>query len=244
MIVLKGITKEYHMGTQTVHALCGIDMTVEDGEFLAIMGPSGSGKSTMMNMIGCLDQPTGGIYELDGIDVSEMSDDELARVRNKRIGFVFQQFNLLPRTPAIKQVELPLMYAGHGRHERRERATEALHAVGLGDRMDHRPDELSGGQQQRVAIARALAAQPTIILADEPTGNLDTASGEEILDIFEKLNARGITVIFVTHDPEVSSRARRVIWLRDGLIVSDSGNGHEPAPGLLTGSLAYAPQEG
>ena len=227
MIKLQGITKEYHMGTQTVHALCGVDMIVEDGEFLAIMGPSGSGKSTMMNMIGCLDQPTSGSYELDGIDVSEMSDDELAQVRNKRIGFVFQQFNLLPRTAAIKQVELPLMYAGLGRRERRSRAEEALEVVGLGDRMDHRPDELSGGEQQRVAIARALAAEPSIILADEPTGNLDTASGVEILKVFEDLNARGITVVFVTHDPEVSERARRIVWLRDGLIVSDSGNGHK-----------------
>jgi len=227
MIKLQDITKEYHMGTQTVHALRGVDLTVEDGEFIAIMGPSGSGKSTMMNMIGCLDQPTGGEYELDGVDVSKMTDDELAQVRNKRIGFVFQQFNLLSRTTAVKQVELPLMYAGYGRRERRKRAEEALRAVGLGDRMDHRPDELSGGQQQRVAIARALAAEPTIILADEPTGNLDTASGQEILQIFDDLNARGITVIFVTHDPEVSERAKRVVWLRDGLIVSDSGNGHK-----------------
>lgn len=219
MITMNRITKSYTMGTQTVHALRGVDLTIKRGEFVAIMGPSGSGKSTLMNIIGCLDLPTDGTYELDTIDVSYMTDDEQARVRNKRIGFVFQQFNLLPRTTALKQVALPLMYAGYGRKERFARAEEALASVGLGDRVDHRPDELSGGQQQRVAIARALASQPSIILADEPTGALDTQSGEEILRIFESLNQQNITVIMVTHDPEVAERAERTIWIRDGLIV-------------------------
>jgi putative ABC transport system ATP-binding protein len=227
VIELKDISKAYQMGTQTVHALRGVDLHINDGEFLAIMGPSGSGKSTMMNVIGCLDQPTGGVYRLDGTDVSQMSDDELAVVRNKRIGFVFQQFNLLSRTPALYQVEMPLMYAGVGRKERRELARQALTAVGLGERMDHRPDELSGGQQQRVAIARALVAEPTLILADEPTGNLDTASGQDILNIFDDLNERGITIVFVTHDPEVSERAKRVVHLRDGLVEQDRRNGHK-----------------
>jgi putative ABC transport system ATP-binding protein len=196
-----------------------VDLQIDEGEFVAIMGPSGSGKSTLMNLIGCLDVPTGGTYTLNGTDVSSLSDNEQARIRNQRIGFVFQQFNLLPRTSALKQVALPLMYAGIGRGQRNQQAREALESVGLGDRLDHRPDELSGGQQQRVAIARALAVRPNIILADEPTGALDTQTGEEILDLFAELNAQGITVITITHDPEVAERAQRTIWIRDGLIV-------------------------
>lgn len=218
MITLKNITKSYEMGTQVVHALRGIDLEVRDGEFVAIMGPSGSGKSTLMNIIGCLDTPDSGVYKLDNIDVSHMSDNEQARVRNRHIGFVFQQFNLLARTTALKQVMLPLMYAGLGRKERTERAREALARVGLEDRMDHKPDELSGGQQQRVAIARAIATSPSIILADEPTGALDTHTGNEIMELFAGLNANGITVIIITHEPEVAARAQRTVWIRDGLI--------------------------
>ncbi|HRQ38817.1 MAG TPA: ABC transporter ATP-binding protein [Chloroflexota bacterium] len=218
MIQMKNITKTYHMGTQEVHALRGVDLQVEKGEFVAIMGPSGSGKSTLMNVIGCLDAPTGGTYILDDVDVSQMSDSQQARVRNQRIGFVFQQFNLLARTTALKQVALPLMYGGLNRAERIKRARMALEAVGLGDRMDHKPDELSGGQQQRVAIARALATNPSIILADEPTGALDTTTGEEILGIFKQLNSQGITVVVITHDPDVAAVAQRTIWIRDGVI--------------------------
>ncbi len=219
-IEMHNLTKTYEMGLQQVHALRGIDLQIKEGEFVAIMGPSGSGKSTLMNVIGCLDAPTDGTYKLDGIDVSDMSDNEQARIRNKRIGFVFQQFNLLPRTTALKQVSLPLMYGGFSRGEREKRAAEALQAVGLGDRMDHKPDELSGGQQQRVAIARALANDPSIILADEPTGALDTVTGEEILEIFHQLhNEKGITIIMITHDPEIAQHAEREIWIRDGLIV-------------------------
>jgi putative ABC transport system ATP-binding protein len=222
MIEMKNLTKIYEMGTQVVHALRGIDLIIEEGEFVAIMGPSGSGKSTLMNMIGCLDAPSDGIYKLDGIDVSDMSDNDQARIRNKRIGFVFQQFNLLPRTKAIKQVSLPLMYAGLSRSERTKKAAEALRSVGLGDRMDHKPDELSGGQQQRVAIARALANEPSIILADEPTGALDTLTGEEILGIFQKLHKeQGITIIMITHEQAIAEHAEREIWIRDGLIVEE-----------------------
>jgi putative ABC transport system ATP-binding protein len=218
MINMQNITKSYEMGTQVVHALKGVDLIVKEGEFVAIMGPSGSGKSTLMNIIGCLDIPNSGNYTLNGLDVSQMSDDEQARVRNRQVGFVFQQFNLLARTSALKQVALPLMYSGMGRAERLTRAKESLEMVGLGDRMDHRPDELSGGQQQRVAIARALATKPSIILADEPTGALDTQTGEEILTLFDELKAQGMTIVMITHDPEVSERAERVIWIRDGLI--------------------------
>lgn len=219
MIEMRNLTKTYEMGTQVVHALRGVDLDIAEGEFVAIMGPSGSGKSTLMNMLGCLDVPSGGVYKLDGIDVSVMSPDQRSRIRNKRVGFVFQQFNLLPRTTAIKQVALPLMYGGYSRAERSKRAKEALEMVGLSDRMDHKPDELSGGQQQRVAIARALANDPNIILADEPTGALDTVTGEEILGIFQQLHQeKGITIIMITHDPEIAVHAKRTIWIRDGLI--------------------------
>ncbi len=220
MIELKNITKTYQMGTQFVHALRGVDLVIGEGEFVAIMGPSGSGKSTLMNIIGCLDVPTDGLYNwVGGVDVSNLNDDEQAKIRNQRIGFVFQQFNLLARTTALRQVMLPLMYQGVGRTERSERAHKALASVGLGDRTDHRPDELSGGQQQRVSIARALVTQPNIILADEPTGALDSKSGEDVMNIFKQLHADGQTVILITHDPEVAAQTGRTIWIRDGVIV-------------------------
>ena len=221
MIELNNVTKVYQMGEIEVRALRGVSLHIDEGEFLTIMGPSGSGKSTLMNVLGCLDAPTEGSYHLHGQDVSHLSDSQLAHVRNREIGFVFQMFNLLPRTTALRQVELPLMYAGIGAHERHERARAALEAVGLSDRAGHRPDELSGGQQQRVAIARALVTQPSIIMADEPTGNLDTHSGDEVLRIFQNLNEQGITVIFVTHDPEIAEYSQRVVHIRDGLIEKD-----------------------
>lgn len=222
IIKLSGIKKIYQMGNQEVRALNGVTLNIYKNEYVAIMGPSGSGKSTMMNVLGCLDTPTEGDYILNGKNVSDLSDDELAEVRNQEIGFVFQTFNLLPRSNCLANVELPLIYAGIRSVERKEMASEALRRVGLGDRMDHKPNELSGGQRQRVAIARALVNRPSILLADEPTGNLDSKTGVEIMRLFEELYDQGNTIIVVTHEEEVAEHARRIIRLRDGLLESDT----------------------
>jgi putative ABC transport system ATP-binding protein len=234
LIHMRGITKTYQMGTHTVTALDSADLDVEANEYLALMGPSGSGKTTFMNIIGCLDTPTSGSYELDGEDVTRLGEDTLAWIRNKQIGFVFQTFNLLPRATAFQNIELPLIYAGIDGGSRRERVWRALETVALADRASHRPNELSGGQRQRVAIARALVNDPAIILADEPTGNLDSRSGEEIMEVFGMLHERGNTLIVVTHDDEVARHARREIRLRDGRVESDRRKGDGSGMGVTS----------
>ena len=221
VIDIENITKDYVMGEETVRALRGVTLQIRRNEYLAVMGPSGSGKSTLMNMLGCLDTPTSGRYEFNGRNVADMDDDELAAIRNREIGFVFQTFNLLPRATSLRNVELPLIYAGMDRESREERAAQALTDVGLGDRIQHKPNELSGGQRQRVAIARALVNNPSIILADEPTGNLDSKTGEEIMALLEDLYHRGNTIILVTHERDIAAHARRTIHLRDGVVESD-----------------------
>ncbi|MFC2119480.1 ABC transporter ATP-binding protein [Bacteroidota bacterium] len=221
IINIEHISKVYHLGIEKVHALRDVSLRIDKNEYLAIMGPSGSGKSTLMNMLGCLDTPTSGIYDFNGQNVSTMSDNELAQIRNKEIGFVFQTFNLLPRSDALHNVELPLVYAGLPYAERRERAKQTLIDVGLGDRINHKPNELSGGQRQRVAIARALVSNPSIILADEPTGNLDSKIGEEIMQLFEEIHSKGNTIILVTHEEYIAEHAGRIIRLKDGLVEKD-----------------------
>ena len=230
VIQTRGLKKDYVLGAETVHALRGVDLIVSRNEYVAIMGPSGSGKSTFMNLIGCLDTPTAGEYWLDGTVVSNLDDDELARIRNRYIGFVFQTFNLLPRATALHNVELPLIYAGVGKRERQERAIEVLQQVGLGDRMEHRPAELSGGQRQRVAVARALVNRPSLLLADEPTGNLDSATSADIMALFDELHASGQTILLVTHEHDIAAHAHRTVTLRDGVIASDVANGRGPVP--------------
>lgn len=225
IIRIEHISKIYEMGDEKVYALRDVSLTISKGEYVALMGPSGSGKSTLMNMLGCLDTPTSGRYEFNGANVNELDDDDLAEIRNREIGFVFQTFNLLPRATALSNVELPLVYAGMKAEERHRRAAETLASVGLAERAGHKPNELSGGQRQRVAIARALVTQPSIILADEPTGNLDSKTGQEIMALFDELYRQGNTVILVTHEEDIARHARRIVRLRDGLIESDETNG-------------------
>jgi len=232
IIRTENLTKHYVLGAETVRAVRGVDLEIAKGEFVAIMGPSGSGKSTFMNLIGCLDTPTEGSYWLNGTSVAELSDDELARIRNREIGFVFQTFNLLPRATSLHNVELPLIYAGVRGRERREKAQEKLELVGLGDRMDHKPPELSGGQRQRVALARALVNNPALLLADEPTGNLDSKTGKEIMDVVKDLNEQGQTIVLVTHEADVAKYAKRQVHLRDGLVERDFENGHAQKAGV------------
>ena len=224
IIKIKGITRDFQLGSEIVYVLKGIDLLINKGEYVALMGPSGSGKSTLMNILGCLDTPTSGSYILNGKQVSEMHDDELAEIRNKEIGFVFQTFNLMPRTTALDNVALPMVYAGFSKEARNNRATEVLTQVGLSDRMDHKPNQLSGGQRQRVAVGRALVNKPSIILADEPTGNLDSKTSIEIMKLFGEIHANGNTVILVTHEEEIAAHAHRIIRLRDGIIEKDFQN--------------------
>ena len=240
IIATEGLAKDYHLGPHTVHALRGVSIEIAAGDFVAVMGPSGSGKSTLMNLVGCLDRPTGGRYYLDGRDVAALSRDELARVRNAKIGFVFQQFNLLARTSALENVELPLLYSGLPARERRTRARARLEAVGLADREDHHPSQLSGGQQQRVAIARALVNDPAVILADEPTGNLDTRTSVEILALLQRLNREGLTIVLVTHEPDIAAFASRTMFFRDGRLMSDQ---RVAEPRDAAASLLAMPEE-